>query len=63
MEIRVRGFTTGTESVQDLLCFSRQVAGGSLGCALLFSLTMPIRLQRHIWVVSSHQVTLLVAWL
>ena len=31
---------TGTESVQDLLCFSRQVAGGSLGCALLLFLLL-----------------------
>ena len=31
---------TGTESVQNLLCFSRQVAGGSLGCALLLFLLL-----------------------
>ena len=29
---------TGAESVQNLLCFSRQIASGSLGCALLLFL-------------------------
>ena len=49
---------TGAEGVQDLLCFSRQVAVGSLGCALLLFLLLahvyPFSCKGNVWVVSSH---------
>ena len=49
---------TGTESIQNLLCFSRQIAVGSLSYALLLFLLLahvyPFSCKGNVWVVSSH---------
>ena len=49
---------TGAESIQNLLCFSRQIAVGSLSYALLLFLLLahvyPFSCKGNVWVVSSH---------
>ena len=49
---------TSAESIQNLLCFSRQIAVGSLGCALLLFLLLahvyPLSCMGNVWVISSH---------
>ena len=49
---------TSAESIQNLLCFSRQIAVGSLSYALLLFLLLahvyPFSCKGNVWVVSSH---------